>query len=172
MALRVDKNDQAAMQITTAIQTGETARVKVLLEQDADLATAIITDEKGAGRTLLHIATDWPGHFPNVGATITVLAQAGADPNAGLYDSPIDACETPLHWAASSDDVEAVQRPARQRCGYRGPRRGVHRRHSDVGCGDFRAMAGGARPTRPGRQNHADAISGARAHRARTRVGC
>ena len=108
MALRVDKNDQAAMQITTAIQTGETARVKVLLEQHPDIATAIINDEKRAGRTLLHIATDWPGHFPNVGVTITVLAQAGADPNAGLYDSPIDACETPLHWAASSDDVEAV----------------------------------------------------------------
>ena len=32
----------------------------------------------------------------------------GTDPNAGLYDSPIDACETPLHWAASSDDVAAI----------------------------------------------------------------
>ena len=108
MALYLDKNDQAAVQIATAIQSGQTARVKVLLEQHADLATAIITDEKGAGRTLLHIATDWPGHFPNVGTTITVLAHAGADPNAGLYDSPIDACETPLHWAASSDDVAAI----------------------------------------------------------------
>ena len=104
----MNRSDASAVQITRAIRSGETERVTALLRLQPDLATAIVVDEKGAGRTLLHIATDWPGHFPNVGATITVLAQVGADPNAGLYDSPIDACETPLHWAASSDDVEAV----------------------------------------------------------------
>lgn len=40
-------------------------------------------------RTLLHVATDWPGHAPRVAETIWAHA------------------ETPLHWAASSDDVEA-----------------------------------------------------------------
>ena len=79
-----------------------------MLKEHPALATGVIRDDKGAGRTLLHMATDWPGHFPNVAATIKMLADAGADPNAGLYDSPIDACETPLHWAASSDDVAAI----------------------------------------------------------------
>ena len=108
MPPRLEKSNPTAAKITTAIKNGETARVTALLLQLPTLARSIVVDEKGVGRTLLHIATDWPGHFPNVAATITVLAQAGADPNAGLYDSPIDACETPLHWAASSDDVEAV----------------------------------------------------------------
>jgi uncharacterized protein len=56
-------------------------------------------------RTLLHAATDWPGHFPNVGAVIAALVAAGADVDARFAGSH---AETPLHWAASSDDVEAL----------------------------------------------------------------
>lgn len=53
----------------------------------------------------MHIATDWPGHFPNVANTIAVLVDAGAEVNARFQGSH---SETPLHWAASSDDVEAL----------------------------------------------------------------
>jgi uncharacterized protein len=57
------------------------------------------------GRTLLHHAADWPGHFPNGAAVVAVLIAAGADPNApGVGRFP----ETPLHWAASSDDVAVL----------------------------------------------------------------
>ena len=58
----------------------------------------------------MHIATDWPGHFPNVAATIAALAAAGADVNARTSPHPTDpnCLETPLHWAASSNDVTAV----------------------------------------------------------------
>jgi len=56
-------------------------------------------------RTALHIATDWPGHYPNVAQTIALLVGAGA-PVDGRFAGPHR--ETPLHWAASSDDVEAV----------------------------------------------------------------
>jgi hypothetical protein len=56
-------------------------------------------------RALLHVATDWPGHFPNVAATIAALVEAGADVNA-RFRGP--HAETPLHWAASSNDVEAL----------------------------------------------------------------
>src|SRR5262245_51332008 len=55
-------------------------------------------------RTLLHAATDWPGHFARVGESIAVLVEAGGDPDA-RFAGPHE--ETPLHWAASSDDVEA-----------------------------------------------------------------
>ena len=106
--LNLDKDDPLAIEVTAAIRAGDTDRLSATLTANPGLEAAVIRDDKGAGRTLLHMATDWPGHFPNVAATITVLASAGADPNAGLYDSPIDACETPLHWAASSDDVAAI----------------------------------------------------------------
>jgi ankyrin repeat protein len=54
---------------------------------------------------LLHLATDWPGHFPNIAAVVTALIAAGCDPNA---PGTGPGAETPLHWAASSDDVEAL----------------------------------------------------------------
>jgi ankyrin repeat protein len=56
-------------------------------------------------RTLLHVVTDWPGHFPNGAATVKVLVEAGADVNARFHGPH---AETPLHWAASSDDVEVL----------------------------------------------------------------
>jgi hypothetical protein len=57
------------------------------------------------GRSLLHVATDWPGHRPGIAATIARLGAAGADVGARFVG---EHSETPLHWAASSDDVEAV----------------------------------------------------------------
>ena len=56
-------------------------------------------------RSLLHVATDWPGHFPNGAATVAALVEAGADVNA-RFSGP--HTETPLHWAASSDDVDVL----------------------------------------------------------------
>lgn len=56
-------------------------------------------------RSLLHVATDWPGHFPNGPETVAVLVAAGADVNA-RFRGPHD--ETPLHWAASSNDVAVL----------------------------------------------------------------
>ncbi len=65
-----------------------------------------ITDGAGCGtRTLLHVVTDWPGHFPNGAASVAVLVAAGADVNARFDNRHT---ETPLHWAASSDDVEVL----------------------------------------------------------------
>jgi ankyrin repeat protein len=56
-------------------------------------------------RFLLHVVTDWPGHFPNGAAVVRVLVAAGADVNA-RFVGPHN--ETPLHWAASSDDVDVL----------------------------------------------------------------
>jgi uncharacterized protein len=54
---------------------------------------------------MLHVATDWPGHFRNVAVSIKILIDAGADVHARFSGSHV---ETPLHWAASSDDLEAL----------------------------------------------------------------
>lgn len=85
-----------------AIRTGNLALLNQLLTADPTLATTRVDGQ----RTPLHVATDWPGHFPNVRATITLLVQHGADVNARVIGLPHR--ETPLHWAASSDDVEAL----------------------------------------------------------------
>ena len=100
----VAADDPVAMAATNAVQSGDLDALRQLLDDHPGLVTARIgtTDQS---RTLLHAATDWPGHFPNVGPTIGVLAARGGDVNARFVGSHT---ETPLHWAASSDDVEAA----------------------------------------------------------------
>jgi len=84
-----------------AIHSGDVAALIVFLSQNP----AAVHDRIDGQRTLLHVATDWPGHFPNVGQTIAVLADRGAELNAPFLGKH---AETPLHWAASSDDIEAL----------------------------------------------------------------
>ena len=51
------------------------------------------------------MATDWPGNFPSSRAVIELLVSHGAHVDARFAGPHL---ETPLHWAASSDDVEAL----------------------------------------------------------------
>lgn len=98
-----------AVAVVAAIRNGEVSRLQSLLEQDSELATARIVDEKQAARTLLHIAADWPGHYPQAAQTVQLLAQHGADVNARFeHPDREEARETPLHWAASNDDVALI----------------------------------------------------------------
>lgn len=87
----------------SAIHAGKVSSLRRILADHPDLAST--RSVRNEGRTLLHTATDWPGHLPNVAQTIAALVQAGADP-----DTPrIGECpETPLHWAASSGDIDAL----------------------------------------------------------------
>lgn len=85
-----------------AIYSGDTATLKELLDADPNL----VHSRPDGQRTLLHIATDWPGHFPNVRDTISLLAARGASVSA-RFTGPSHT-ETPLHWAASCDDVDAL----------------------------------------------------------------
>ncbi|WP_218019801.1 ankyrin repeat domain-containing protein [Rhodococcoides yunnanense] len=87
----------------SAVHDGDPETLQQLLAGHPDLA-AMRLPGRGS-RTLLHIATDWPGHFPRVAESIALLIASGADP-----DSPFLGAhsETPLHWAASCDDVAAI----------------------------------------------------------------
>lgn len=97
-------SDSLAAEITKAIKNGDIDSLKGLLTRYPDLVDARIDDGKSS-RSLLHIATDWPGHYPNTKETIKILIDAGADVNARFIGSHT---ETPLHWAASNDDVIAM----------------------------------------------------------------
>jgi uncharacterized protein len=101
----VPADDPRAVAATAAVQAGDLTELDRVLAADPWLTKARIGTEDGY-RTLLHAATDWPGHFPNGPAVVQHLVAAGADVNAHSRFSA--HTETPLHWAASSDDVAVL----------------------------------------------------------------
>jgi len=90
-----------------AVETGDIESLKKLLEKDPDLVNEVSADKP---RTLLHTLCDFPGHRPRCRDTIELLIHAGADINArAKFEGKTDPGETPLHWAASSDDVPMIE---------------------------------------------------------------
>jgi ankyrin repeat protein len=103
-------DDAVAAAAVAAVRAGDHAALRALLDTHPRLATARIGTDPvltpgGTARTLLHIATDWPGHRPGVAETIRMLADAGADVDAPFLGTHR---ETALHWAASADDIAAL----------------------------------------------------------------
>jgi uncharacterized protein len=80
----IDTEEPLAVAVVEAIHTGDLPALQRLLAEHPGLATARLGDDSpdGMSRTLLHVVTDWPGHFANGAATVAVLVEAGADVNA------------------------------------------------------------------------------------------
>jgi uncharacterized protein len=104
-AMNLAPNDPLAVRLTTAVHSGALDELARLLDEQPELADAHIAGRRRGWRTPLHLVTDWPGYFPNGPEVVRLLIAAGADPSAPSDDGP---SETPLHWAASSDDVEVA----------------------------------------------------------------
>jgi hypothetical protein len=88
-----------------AIHSGNVDDLRRLLDEHPRLATVRLGHPHDMSRTLLHVVTDWPGHYPAGAQIVTLLVAAGADVNARFAGPHREA---PLHWAASSDDVEVL----------------------------------------------------------------
>lgn len=104
----LEYGDPVAVELTQAIRAGDLQRLERMLHERAELAVVRMVGRhgvEGGWRTPLHAATDWPGYFPAGPATVMLLLAAGADPDD---DTGGDCPETPLHWAASSDDVDVA----------------------------------------------------------------
>src|ERR1039457_2292592 len=99
----VDSQDPVAIATVRAIRTGDTESLASLLTQHPGL----VSEQIHGPRTPLYVAADWPGYFPAGPATGRLLIDAGSDPNAAVTDGT--QAETPLHWAASSDDADVAE---------------------------------------------------------------
>lgn len=98
----MDSQDPVAVAAVQAIRTGDTTALASLLSQHPGLAS----EQIHGTRTPLHVAADWPGYFPAGPVTVRLLIGAGADPNPVVTNGT--QAETPLHWAASSDDADVA----------------------------------------------------------------
>src|SRR5215475_15700400 len=105
--LRLPEEAPLAAALGEAIHTGDLESLRRLLSQNPGLAATRIVNKDGGSGTLLHFAADWPGFFPGGPAGVAILIEAGADPDAALEGGRWP--ETPLHWTASSDDVEVAR---------------------------------------------------------------
>lgn len=100
--------DPVAGELIMAIHGGDLHVLERTVATRPELVTARMIGRKGiegGWRTPLHATADWPGYFPNAPAAAGLLLQAGADPND---DTGGAQPETPLHWAASTDDLEVA----------------------------------------------------------------
>jgi ankyrin repeat protein len=103
--LILPRGDPLAAELGRAIHGGDLDALRRLVGERPELATVHMIGRKGGWRTPLHVATDWPGYFPTAPASVALLLEAGADPND---DTGGERPETPLHWAASTDDVDVA----------------------------------------------------------------
>jgi hypothetical protein len=103
----IDLESPPAHAVVQAIHAGDPLTLRRLLRANPGMATARFgpADPRGAERTLLHVATDRPGHYPHGAETVAVLVEAGVEVSAPCTGPH---AETPLHWAASSNDVDAL----------------------------------------------------------------
>ncbi len=109
----IPSDDQTAVELLLAVRAGDIEVIQRLLASDPTLASARIGSEAAGSGTVLHLPTDWPGYFPNGPQIVKLLIEAGADPNARTTSRgssrPGPGSETPLHYAASSDDVDVAE---------------------------------------------------------------
>lgn len=101
-------DDPLVLAAIQAIHAGDTAALKRLLVENPALAGVRFGRTPASSpreMSLLHVATDWPGNFPNGAQTVAALVAAGADVNARFEGHHT---ETPLHWAASSGDLAVL----------------------------------------------------------------
>jgi uncharacterized protein len=109
----IPDDDQVAVELRSAVRAGDVEAVQRLLRNDAALATARLGSKDSGSATPLHLVTDWPGYFPNGPQIVQLLIDAGADPSALTTSRGADTSgpgdETPLHYAASSDDADVAE---------------------------------------------------------------
>jgi uncharacterized protein len=106
-------DNQAALELRVAVRTGDIAAIQRMLRDNPALARVRLGSTESGSATSLHLVADWPGYFANGPEIVRLLLDAGADPNALTTSrgssQPGAGSETPLHYAASSDDLDVAE---------------------------------------------------------------
>ncbi|MDA8027034.1 MAG: ankyrin repeat domain-containing protein [Actinomycetota bacterium] len=98
-----------AISLVIALKAGDLTTVRALFEMSAALSNVRLIGDNGSReswRTPLHVITDWPGFFDNAPEMAKLIMEAGGNPNIDCGGS---MPETPLHYLASSDDVDVAR---------------------------------------------------------------
>lgn len=102
-----DLESPPAHALIEAILGRDAVALRGLLSKNPGLASARFApaDPRGGDRTVLPVATDWGGRLPNRARTVAPRVQAGGE--VGVACTGPHA-ETALHWAASANNVVAL----------------------------------------------------------------
>src|SRR5262252_2158532 len=108
----ISAEDPLAVELRLATLGGDVAEVKRLLSERPELATASFGSVESGTGTGLHFVAGWPGYYPHGPEIVHALVDAGADPNTRTTSRgsaiPGPGSESPLHYAASNDDVDVA----------------------------------------------------------------
>jgi hypothetical protein len=99
-------DDPIAVALVRVVKGGDVGGLTALLAERPELARAVVADG-GCDRSPLHLLTDWPGQVANGPEIVRLLVASGAEVDARAGAGGTEG-ETPLHWAASSDDLAAL----------------------------------------------------------------
>jgi hypothetical protein len=107
--MRIPQDDPVAIELRLAVRGGDLETAGRLLGEHPGLARATFVGRNEGTGTSLHMVADWPGYFPNGAEMVRLMVSAGADPSVPARGrDPGGDAETPLHWAASSDDTDVA----------------------------------------------------------------
>jgi ankyrin repeat protein len=107
--MRIPRDDPVAVELRQAVRGGDLESAGRLLAGQPGLARATFAGRNEGTETSLHMVAGWPGYFPHGAEMVRLLVSAGADPTVPARGrDPGGYAETPLHWAASSDDTDVA----------------------------------------------------------------
>jgi ankyrin repeat protein len=109
----ISSDADVAVDMRAAVRAGDVGAIQSVLRDDPALAKVRLGAKTTGSETLLHVVAGWPGYYPNGPQIVRLLIGAGADPNALTTrrgsTKPGPGSETPLHWAASNDDLDVAE---------------------------------------------------------------